>query len=948
MDDAVRNDQHSIPKNELRYVIAILLDDSIQRQLSSGMYKISQELGLVTYILDNGRPFVIDNVSAPALCASLFSTTRALLFLGCNLVWQMVNKKKRDIEGGPFNPDFEIIHTLLPGEPNSDLDTNVMHEYFRLQVEEEKEWIIELAATLRDVWQYHWFLTQKTLRELAFTVNHMIPHDILETANGHVDTLSSIFLVSSYIEVFDQLCIEQYMAGRGDSSFPIVSAFGRESFNDDKYTICERIISSLATYLETIADNKSVYIVMELTEEDKYLMDSLNEELVISEDHVAAWLVERFLNPLQFQLLTWPLCMIFVREFREMMTAKQIILQSLRMRILSPCFAIALSKSDDTTISSKWKDRITAVEKTQRAVAADVLERTDVSTPKYVATLDAIQATLVVASVNATRTSERTTIEKLSLTFNDLKEYAVRLRAVLLDVAESYTVNAIQGGENRVTDLDDWISKAFWGESLAERDRCAALCVLASRGRKGYDALSEDALDHVLFLDQPSSEIPRISDIVNRYVSMMRPLVKKIGMVMVPIVQGLGVSPMDMSKRHITEALLVAKQCREDDETVCMDIVGHHLLWLGQLSNCTFPEPNEVCTQIFQSIATSITKAPFHLRALLDRDAESIAAAVTHADILGASGLNTFAEVAEITDKIPDAAQGNPWHGWSIISSGIPIDDSSIGTVSAPSVTAQSQIAAAGIYDEKIISKGREHGDTRLLAGTFAMPNIGLMSSLREELQIQEITKKISSRNLLLTYALLEFGWAIGRPLNDTKPKFREVQTAMMVASQALQSPYITQYKESDMEAIDWIVFYQFALAIGTLGPCASATITTCIANRYSHLLDKITIPYTDDDPYLTTAMRVMISDSPYEIQPPTVGNRRSRNDLSLVVAVRMMQTISYKEFENLRLNTSYYYRTEHPFYVASDAVIGRYSFLQDREAANRDIAETLKYATPQ
>lgn len=223
MDEITRDGSSGITSNDLRYTISLLREDEIQSVLGNAMRTIMENSVLNSLIVSNNGNFTVDDSTAVIVHAGLLHDTRLLLHRTCNKVWQL-SGMVRDFKGDPTNPEFDGVLLRLSGEPESFSDIDEAIAFFRDLVSGDRgESVVNIAALVIQVWQYHWLSIQRTLRELAIVCNHAIPHDILESASENMSSMTEIFLVTSYLEIFDQLTLEHLTTARTDIIAPTVS-----------------------------------------------------------------------------------------------------------------------------------------------------------------------------------------------------------------------------------------------------------------------------------------------------------------------------------------------------------------------------------------------------------------------------------------------------------------------------------------------------------------------------------------------------------------------------------------------------------------------------------------------------------------------------------------------------------------------------------------------------
>lgn len=936
MDEIIRDGLNGITQNDLRYTISLLREDDTQPLLGKAMRDIMENSVLNSLIVSNNGVFIVDDSSAAIIHAGLLDVTRLLLHRSCNQVWQMKSGLTRDIEGGPTNPMFDGVLHRLPGEPETFSDVDEAVAFFRnLSSGDRGETVVNIATLLIDIWQYHWLVIQKTLRELAIVCNHTIPHDVLEAASANVSSMTEIFLVASYLEILDQLVLEHVTTVHTDVIAPMVDVYSRDRIHTDLFKISQSIIGAISAYLQIIADNGNIYLSIEKTDEDYFILDSLMGDATLSDGAVSRWLIERFLEPLQLQLRTWPLCLLFVREFRETMASKMIVLQTLRNRVLPPAVAKAITFSTNET--DEWDSAIQKTADFQRKAAAQLLQLEHVkeqSASDRPYSIDVIQSALAIADEFAAPPEKRD-IGTAVAHFVEAKEYSVRLRAALYKITDDATTDSMEAKETTIPGVDEWVQKAFFGNAIQSRDRAAAQMILAERGNTNVTKQTQTRL---------RSMVKKKEELTSAITVYQTRISRKIEQ----CAKELYFYPLtyQSASRMQRNAARVIARCISDPGTVAREIVASDVLWISQLICSTFPEADNACLTMLQQISGFVVNAPFHLRAFLDRDPVSIVASVSQAERLAASELDQIADTGEATNKIPDAAQDNPWHGWSLFTSE-PTIVSPPEDPTAWSSTAKEQLLAAGIdLSSPLVEESRSLGNARFEAGCFAMPNIGLMTGMLQELILRDGNNSRDSRTNLLAYLVLETGWATGRPLNDEQGRMNEMIAGLVLGFGSLGgvSPEQITFQSKRQ---DWYNVLVFALGMTCIGPSVSSLLATCIGNRLVHQSDGATPPLGVDDPYLTAGIRVLTSKYPQSILPPNIYTRRARMNFGLLLSLRYMQSIPHNEYENPCLDTVAYYANEHAMYVSPTSVSARFAFLANQKNAVDDLLSAISYATP-
>lgn len=937
-DEIVRDSSFGNARNELRYVVSILSEDAIVPNVGSTMKLIMEDNLLVSMIVKNTGSFHIDQNTAPRIYAHLLERTRSLLYQCCNHIWRMQSKTARDAEGGPMNARFEGIRARLVDEPEPHSDFSVVQAYFATLIAQDSGTLFLRTANLMvSLWQYHWIIIQRSLREFAIVCNHAIPTDVLEAACASEESLSSLFSISTHLEMFDQLMLEHFTSGGTDVISPALSPI-RDSIVDDLYLLGQNTVSAISSYLHVIVEAQNDYIEFETDDEDFNVLDSLMGGFKVSDSTVSKWLIDRFLGPLQYQMQTWPLCLIFLREFRETMKSKQIIILALRQRILPEALAKAIALRADAKFD--WVSTLARVAKSQRITALHVtqLETVREYEPSFVLPLDvgALQSALTIIDEFSLPHEKRMLTTPIIGAFSRLKEHSVRLRATLASIVDQKTANSVEASETEIPILSNWIQFAFMGQSLSHRDQLAAITAMGNRGDTIRETRAANMLRTLLETD---SLLPASIDQIHR----------KIADLIRAIFTPLEYFIITWQRASIMQrnAARVIQRCIKEPDQVACEIIGPDILWISQLACCTFPESENACLTMLHQLATTIMYSPFHLHAMLDRDPEAIVAAVSQAERQVFSELDIMIEIGGAADKIPDAAQDNPWHGWRLFPSEpiiVPPHDNPLEW----SETGETQLSAAGIsIEDKVVRDIQNLGSNRLEAGLFAMPNTGLMSGVLQERIETTSINPWDARKTLLAYLMLEVNFATGRPLNDERMPTNALISAINIASESLVRVSIDPNATATITRTEWYANLTMAMGMACIGLGASTLLATCIGNKLVTQLDNRTFPTNVNDPYITSGMRVLLSEYPHSILPPNVEHSRSRDNFDMLVALRYLQTIPQRAYENLRLDTRAYYAGEHAFYVAPTAVSSRPAFFGNTEFGVRDIVSAISYATP-
>lgn len=929
MDSIVRDGTSGVTRNELRYPIALLQEDDIQPTLGKGMRDIMEDTVLNTLVIMSDSAYKIDDNTSLTIFVVLLDATRVLLYRSCNLVWQMRSQLERDVEGGPTNPEFNGALLRLPGEPQSFASEELRLEYFRDLIGSDRSGLtIQTATLLVRVWQYHWLLTQKSLRELAVVCNHTIPHNILVSGRYNVSSLSEIFSLSTHLEILDQLTLE-YAAGSGlDTIVPINEAYMRDTIRSDLYQTSQQVIAALAEYLQIIAENGNIYLAIEKTDEDIYILDSFLDDPNLSDAAVSRWLIERFLQPLEQQLRTWPLCLIFAREFRETMDAKQIIIQAYRNRALPPMVATSIVMSTETP--SVWADVVKKTAAAQRKAAGHLIGLESISADVQMTySIDTLESALAIVDVFA-NAAEKEVVADAVNAFADAREYSVRLRASLYKITDAKTANSLEAKEESIPRVSEWVQRGFFGSSIENRDRSAAQIAAG----KSLDQVQRRLISLIGNNDDIAAALERFhSKIVKKIDRAAKQLSSYL-----PAWEG----GNEMQKN----AARILSRCLREPAAVAREIIAFDVVWIAQVICSTFPEADNACLTMLQQLSSLVMNAPFHLKALLGRDLTAFAAAVSQADQLARSELDQLADIGEATNKIPDSAQGNPWHGWSIFPSEAAIVPPPGDAVSF-SETAKDQLLFAGITPAQALANNSiEDGLQRMKLGCFARPNIGLVSGLLQELMLRDGNNIRDPRANLLSYLILEEGWATGMPLNRNQNPIDQVITAGGIATSSIagggELQLFTELKRSD-----WFALLTFAVGMTSAGIASSSLLATCVGNHLTHQSDGHNQPLGDDDPYLTAGMRVLTSEYPESVLPPNVLTRRARNNFGLLLSMRYLQSLPRDKYENPRLNVVTYYAREHPFYFSPTHASARFSLFPEPKQAVNDLSSTISHAVP-
>lgn len=938
MDKMTRDTSTSITRNELRYTISLLQQDDIQPIIGNAMRRIMENHILNSLIVTNDGLYDVDDITAPVILALLLEASRTLLYRSCNQVWQMMSGTSRDVEGGPSNPMFDPVLDRLPGEPDELFSTEEAVTFFRELVSSDRGTdTVDLADLLIGIWQYHWLVIQRSIREIAIVCNHTIPHDILESASANISSMTEVFLVTSHMEIFDQLVAEQANTVDSDVISASVDVYTRDTIHADLFKTSQSIIVVLAEYLKILADDGNLYLSIEKTDEDYFILDTLLGDANLSDAAVSRWLVERFLEPLQLQLRTWPLCLLFAREFRETMKAKMVIIQALRNRALPSALASAIvSTASD---GEKWKTAVAKTTYSQRQSALHLLRLE--SPPRDPSgkndrpySIDVIQSALAIADEFALPPETRALGRAVAF-FADAKEYSVRLRAVLYSIVDKETANSMEAKETNIPRVDEWTQAVFFGSSIQNRDRCAAQAALATKtGRVPSDLLARRLRSLIVnHID--------LTSVIEEYHMMITENITRCAKELSAYL----LTWQSASELQRTAARVISR-CLSHSADVAREIMASDILWISQLMCATFPEADNACLTVLQQISTFVVNAPFHMRALLDRDPTAIVASVAQAERLASTELDHLADTGEATNKIPDSAQDNPWHGWSIFKSE-PIIVPPPADPMTWSSTAKQQLEAAGIDPtSKLTSESRPLGNARYEAGCFAMPNTGLMSGMLQELMLRDPDMIHDQRVSLLAYLVLEPNWTTDRPLNDIQDRLRELIAATNIGQSSIGAFSVAQLS-AKMNRSDWYSTFTFALAMSCLGPAVSSLLATCIGNRLVHMSDGYTPPTSVDDPYLTAGLRVLTSKYPHSVVPPNIHTRRARNNFGLLLAARSLQSLPRWQYENLRLDVVSYYANQHAFYVSPGCVSARFVFMNDDDKAVDDLRSAITYATP-
>lgn len=703
----------------------------------------------------------------------------------------------------------------------------------------------------------------------------------------------------------------------------------------DLFETSQSIISALASYITIIAENGNIYLMIEKTHEDYFILDSLMGEVNLSDAAISQWLIDRFLGPLQIQMQTWPFCLLFAREFRETMASKMIVIQTLRNRVLPPVVARALTSG--TSDSVEWHTAIERSALSQRKAALQLLqleaveEETAFSLPYNI---DVLQAALATAD-EFSLPGEKKDVGLATSYFADAKEYSVRLRAVLYKIVDEITADSMEAKETTIPRVKEWSQKVFFGSSIESRDRAAAQSITAEKGNAAVEAQLNARLGSIF---GQNDEIMAVLSDYQRRIS------KKIMM----CAKTLSFYPVLWQSASVMQrnASRVISRCMSEPDNVAREILASDVLWIAQIICATFPEADNACLVMLQQISTLGVNAPFHFRALLDRDPVAIIASIAQAEALARSELDQLADVGEATEKIPDAAQDNPWHGWSIFASEPPISPPPQNR-NEWSDTAKEQLKAAGIDPfSSLVEENRSLGNMRFEMGCFAMPNIGLVTGMLQELLLRDGNNVRDPRSNLLAYLIAEVNWVTGRPLNGRQSRMDELVAAMNLGIGGIGSVSPSQF-EFRLSRNDWYSTLLFALGMTCIGPAASSLLATCIGNHLVHQSDGIPVALGIDDPYLTAGIRVLTSKYPRSIMPPNVNMRRARTNFGMLLSIRYLQSLPRNEYENLRIDTLEYYANEHAFYVSPTCVSSRFAFLHTEKEAVDDVLSSVSYASP-
>lgn len=767
--------------------------------------------------------------------------------------------------------------------------------------------------------------------------NHTIPIDVLESASANLSSLTGLFSIGTQLEILDQLTLEYHAITGRDITSPLNITYIRDTLVTDLYETSQSIITALVSYIQVIANGENVYLALEMTDEDLPILDTFLEDRDFSDATVSRWLIERFLKPLKVQLQAWPLCLLFAREFREITSDNLIIVQALRHRMLPPLVSQALIST--TRDVAQWKSSVERTIEAQRLSAFHLLKLESTGPPSTQTeespySIDVIQSAIAVADGSVDRVNKEL-VEESVAHFVEVKELSVRLRAALYKIVDDKTANSVEAKETAIPSVSEWSQRAFFGASLRSRDHLAAQAVLATRG----DAIADKEVKVRL-----RSLFSKKTDIVATIERFQRDVGLHIPRVAKPFASQLIFWRLGSEMHQRTAAVMT--RCVNDADGVAREIIASDIVWLAQLICSTFPEPDNAFQTVLQQISAFVINAPFHLRALLDHDQPAIIASIAQAERLASSALDSIAEAGEATDKIPDAAQHNPWHGWLLFPSEpvivAPPQDESVW-----SETAIDQLQAAHIDPDALVAKeNRRLGSLRMNLGCFAMPNIGLMSGFLQELLLRDGSNLRDPRANFLIYLLLEPHWTTGNPLNTILSRLDELITAIGIAHGSISVVSLDQY-DFELKRSDWYITFVFALAMTCLGPGTSSLVAACIGNHLTHQSDGETQPLGVDDPYLKAALRVLTSKYPQEVSPPNVHVRRTRNNMGLLLSMRYLQSLPRNQYQNPRLDTTAYYAAEHPFYISPTVVSARFAFFASTEKAVNDILSAVSYATP-